>query len=102
MDQTLRRGSRYWALLAASHGHGLRRASHLLGSGIGVHIGPSGAPRAVVGARLYLAVLGLLGLGLGAPIRPLSLWVGLAVFCACAAIALIGTGPLSRDGTRKR
>lgn len=37
--------------------------------GINAHIGDPGALRAVVGAGLYLAVLGLLALGLGALIR---------------------------------
>jgi len=112
--------------------------------GTSAGIGSPGALRAVVGAGLYLAVLGLLGLGLGALVRhgagaiavvvgllfvlpgivaalpsswgntispylpsdagqaimgasrggptALSPWVGLAVFCAYAAIALIGAG----------
>jgi ABC-2 type transport system permease protein len=116
----------------------------LSGKGISAGIGSPGALRAVVGAGLYLAVLGLLGLGLGALIRhsagaiaavvgllvvlpgivaalpsswgntispylpsdagqaimgasrggptALSPWVGLAVFCAYAAIALISAG----------
>jgi ABC-type transport system involved in multi-copper enzyme maturation permease subunit len=41
----------------------------LSGKGIGAQIGDPGALRAVVGAGLYLAVLGLLALGLGALIH---------------------------------
>lgn len=41
----------------------------LTGKGIGTHLGGPGALRSVLGAGLYLAVLGLLSLGLGTLIR---------------------------------
>jgi ABC-2 type transport system permease protein len=41
----------------------------LAGKGLGTHIGAPGAIRPVIGAGLYLAVLGLLALGLGTLIR---------------------------------
>jgi ABC-2 type transport system permease protein len=41
----------------------------LAGTGTGTHIGAPGALRSVIGAGLYLAVLGLLALGLGTLIR---------------------------------
>src|SRR5439155_7049298 len=41
----------------------------LAGKHLQTHLGDSGAPRSVLGAGLYLAVVGLLGLGLGTLIR---------------------------------
>lgn len=41
----------------------------LAGKGIGTHLGGPGVLRSVLGAALYLAVLGLLAMGLGALIR---------------------------------
>lgn len=41
----------------------------LAGKGLGTHIGAPGVMRSVIGAGLYLAVLGLLALGLGTLIR---------------------------------
>jgi ABC-2 type transport system permease protein len=55
--------------IAASFGAFFVGQAILSGKGIEAHIGDPGALRAVVGAGLYLAVLGLLALGLGTLIR---------------------------------
>ncbi|MEA2589607.1 MAG: type transport system permease protein [Actinomycetota bacterium] len=55
--------------IAASFGAFFVGQAILSGKGIGANIGDPGALRAVVGAGLYLAVLGLLALGLGTLIR---------------------------------
>lgn len=64
------------------------------GKGTGVSLGAPGALRSVVGAALYLAVIGLLALGLGALIRrtagAVTILIALVIFLPVSAGALPG------------